>query len=125
MKVTVTQVTRRDKPAGRWVYPKPIGNITPRPYRERDERNVKTRVYVGPEGETVLENFLGGRWTRPHKHPQVREAVHRTLTLFGARPGTTFHWSQKAGCSCGCSPGFIADVRLGFDVYITYEVEED
>jgi hypothetical protein len=28
-------------------------------------------------------------------------------------------WSQKAGCSCGCSPGFILDGNWSQDVHVT------
>ena len=38
-------------------------------------------------------------------------------------PNIRASWSQKAGCSCGCSPGFILDtlpLRRGYDaIYVT------
>lgn len=65
----------------------------------------KARIYVSPKGETVLENVLGGRYTRPHQAyralvlPLIRELYGQDIKLT---------WSQRAGCSCPCSPGFIA-----------------
>lgn len=35
--------------------------------------------------------------------PEVIARLGKTLTL----DPKTIKWSQKAGCSCGCSPGFI------------------
>jgi hypothetical protein len=65
----------------------------------------KARIYVSPQGETVLENLMGGRFTRPHQAykalvlPLIRELYGQDLKLA---------WSQRAGCSCPCSPGFVA-----------------
>jgi hypothetical protein len=28
-------------------------------------------------------------------------------------------WSQKVGCDCGCSPGFILNNHFGYEVYVT------
>jgi hypothetical protein len=68
-----------------------------------------TRIYVGEVGESVFEN-LDNRFGRPVK--EYRAAVLEALTSIGI----TDHklaWSQKAGCSCGCSPGFILRVKEG------------
>ena len=63
--------------------------------------NVKSRVYVFPEGETILENLFGGRQNRPYK--MYRELLKDFVPMQGAR------WSRTAGCGCGCSPGFILE----------------
>lgn len=85
--------------APRRVYPKygrPYYSTT---WREYD---AKPRLYVSTPGETLLDNLVN-RTSRPHTvwAAYLKDAM-RQLEL----PGT-IRWSQKAGCSCPCSPGFI------------------
>lgn len=77
-------------------------------YREFD---AKPRMYFFVEGENLLENFAN-RFDRPSK--LYRQFVPQVLEQLGLDPGTKVIWSQKAGCSCGCSPAFIvqADPRV-------------
>lgn len=87
MELTVTEVKILKDEAGRFYH--------------------KTRVHIFPEGETLLEN-LQNRRSRPYK--AYRKVVEQTLDSLGAdRSKLDIKWSQKAGCSCGCSPGFIID----------------
>ena len=87
--------------------------------RERRRNNAsKTRVYVEVP-ETILEN-VENRRNRPYK--EWKQFAEKALTAFGVsfqRVG----WSQKAGCSCGCSPGFVAygNDRPGFDIHVSLE----
>lgn len=129
MRLQATEVRRVDKPRGQTIYPQPIQRadgtyLRQRPYTQRDETHIKTRIYASPKGETVLDNFMGGRYTRPHQAVKAL-LVPGALQALGLDPATRVFWSQKAGCSCGCSPGFVADVRAGFDISITYEVVEE
>ena len=78
----------------------------------------RPRIYVSPEGETVMENFTEGRHTRPYTlyRQEVLPALFRLLGISDVKVG----WSQKAGCSCPCSPGFIVkDGSLPFDIHVT------
>ncbi len=61
----------------------------------------KTRVYMS-FSESVWEN-LENRHSRPWK------AIKPLLENMPGAERLTFRWSQKAGCNCGCSPGFIVD----------------
>lgn len=72
--------------------------------------HAKPRVYIWLEGESVFDNFIN-RWGRPHK--AFRKFILPTLkrVLNVVDDDIKFNWSQKAGCSCGCSPGFI--ITLG------------
>ena len=65
------------------------------------QRGAKSRLYVDVN-ENVLEN-LENRFNRP-----VSEYRRLLKPVFKAM-GVKARWSQKAGCSCGCSPGFILD----------------
>jgi len=86
------------------------------------EWNKATRIHVFHEGETLIQNLIE-RARRP-------VSMYRSKVL-EAHPDLEGHirWSQTAGCSCGCSPGFIADrtVRqdgLPVDIYITLSADE-
>lgn len=93
---------------------------------ENGRWRVKSRIYVWPKGETILEN-LENRRSRPVSimRPLVKQLVEELdpvspNIMSGAR--YTIRWSQKAGCRCGCSPGFILDgwgpKLSGYDVHV-------
>lgn len=83
----------------------------------RDSRRSKTRIYVWAEKESVLEN-LANRRSRPHqlykKHVMAEILERANLPVV-----TKVRWSQTAGCSCGCSPGFIVDGSYGWNIFVT------
>lgn len=82
--------------------------------RDRYSRNRYPRLYVFPENESVLENLLGGRHNRPVA--LYRKALPAIFKELGLPEDTKASWSQYAGCSCPCSPGFILnDPRLRDD----------
>lgn len=76
-----------------------------------------TRVYVWPEGETIMQNLMN-RKGRPYTLYR-KEVIPAVLAKLGLPSGTKVRWSQYAGCSCPCSPGFIIDTDRGRSVYAT------
>lgn len=78
-----------------------------------------TRVYIHPQGETLMDNLMNRR-TRPYNEyrKQVMPAVIQAL---GLPAGTKVKWSQYAGCSCPCSPGFIVEGVRGKSVFVDVE----
>lgn len=79
--------------------------------------NKNSRVHVFIDGESVISNLINRR-SRPRQ-------LYRDVVL-NQRPDLAGHmkWSQTAGCSCGCSPGFIVDHTIRddgtpVDLYIT------
>ena len=77
------------------------------------------RVYFFHDDESVVENF-GNRMARPRDlyATFLPDIAEKHLGL----PRTTkFKWSQYAGCSCPCSPGFICKEIRGKDVYVHLE----
>jgi hypothetical protein len=75
--------------------------------RQMTEFKQTTRVYVFPSYYSVMEN-LSGRRERPWQEwKPIIEAELRDAGYKGK-----VRWNQKAGCSCGCSPGFILDDNL-------------
>lgn len=85
------------------------------------EFNQASRVYVWPEGESIMENLLNRR-NRPYK--EYRKLLADQAFMQNAR------WSQHAGCRmCPCSPGFILGTTfhnsdgkpVDFHVYVCEE----
>jgi len=88
---------------------------------ERGEHK-KVRIYIFPEGETILENLIE-RHYRPSKlwRPFAEQALQMAT---GESKKYKLSWSQKAGCSCGCSPGFIvSDLQKDYSVYVDIKVK--
>ena len=96
-----------------------IKSITLRPCSGAGPRdsNSRPRIYVWPEDETIKENFENRR-QRPYTiyKKEVLPQLFRKLGLSPEKVG----WSQKAGCSCPCSPGFVVQSRdIPFDIHVT------
>lgn len=74
--------------------------------RERPFSTRWPRIYfwAADKEESVIEQF-GNRWNRPYK--LYRTLMPEVLLRLGVRKDAKYTWSQRAGCSCGCSPGFI------------------
>ena len=72
-----------------------------------------TRVYVDEIGETIIENLVN-RGARPVK--AYKAIVLETLQHIDIND-KRIAWSQRAGCSCGCSPGFV--LRAGDNSGVT------
>lgn len=67
----------------------------------------KSKIYIWPEGESLLDNLIN-RDSRPLK--AYRKVMEKALDSLGInRNELEIKWSQKAGCGCGCSPGFIVE----------------
>ena len=84
----------------------------------RKQLGIKARVYISVDSESILEDF-GNRAVRPWTlyKKEVMPTVMRKLGFPGWNK--KFRWSQKAGCSCGCSPGFILTEVFGKDIWVT------
>ena len=91
------------------------GNVS---YREWIKQ---TRIYVFPKGETIMQNLMN-RKQREHT-VYKKEVIPAVLEKMGLPADTKVRWSQYAGCSCPCSPGFIVDGDSRRDVHVTIESE--
>lgn len=65
----------------------------------------ETRVYIWPGDESILDQMVT-RHCRPHTIWR-KEIMPKVLKELGLPLDTEIKWSQYAGCSCPCSPGFI------------------
>jgi hypothetical protein len=86
--------------------------------RTRSDRalNKNARIYFSHENESILEGF-GNRVARPVD--VYRQFLPEVAKALGLPENTKFRWSQYAGCSCPCSPGFICSEVQRKDVYVT------
>lgn len=69
----------------------------------RNSKSIKSLAFVWIEDETIEEHLMNRR-NRPSKLYRV------LLEVALKKAGIEFEkiqWSQRAGCSCPCSPGFI------------------
>lgn len=84
--------------------------------RQSDRPDGHSIAYVRVENENLLEDLVN-RTSRPYT--LWKRATEDALRTNGIE-FTALRWSQKAGCSCPCSPGFIIQGGpRGLNVYIT------
>jgi hypothetical protein len=78
-------------------------------------------AYFFIKDESILEN-LQNRRKRPTKEFRklLKEALFGQLECQPHQIGR-ITWSQKCGCSCGCSPGFRIEGFYGRDIFIDVE----
>lgn len=64
-------------------------------------------LYVFPTGESIVENLMNRR-ERPYKkwYPLIPQILKKAGFSQEEIQAINPSWSQKCGCSCGCSPGF-------------------
>lgn len=84
---------------------------------ESRERSRKMKIYVWPEGETLIDN-LENRRSRPFNIYR-KEVIPQVLAQLGVPADAKVRWSQRAGCSCPCSPGFIVEGYYGREAHVT------
>lgn len=77
----------------------------------------KTRIYIFQQDETIIEN-LQKRTVRPYT-TYKKEVIPSILKSLNLPEKTKVKWSQYAGCSCPCSPGFIVEGDYSKDVFVT------
>lgn len=79
----------------------------------------RVRLFVMTDGEELMSDILN-RFNRPY---EAYKAEVLPMVLKNELWLAKASWSQKAGCNCGCSPGFLLDVdpaKVGYEaVYVT------
>lgn len=81
-------------------------------------------MFIFPKGESLIDNLYNRR-NRPigFYKKEVLPFVRQKLNLGDE---VKFRWSQKAGCRCGCSPGFIVDgIYTRQDIFVTISDENE
>lgn len=83
---------------------------------EQDEIPQRSIIYIDLIGANIKKEIREKKdnyWT-VYKHeviPSVLEQANLPLN-------TKVIWSKKAGCSCGCSPGFLITGKSGFNIFV-------
>ena len=105
-------------------------SISRRAFTSSREYNIKPRMFVDT-GEFSLVEDLINRGRRPST--VWRNAVRDLFETFEIPIDVSeMRWSQRAGCGCGCSPGFILKHQYvtidgfaasAFDVWVTLNDE--
>ena len=85
--------------------------------KSKNMHTPKTRIYIFQKDETIIEN-LQKRTVRPYTSYK-KEVIPEILKSLNLPAETKVKWSQKAGCSCNCSPGFIVEGDYSKDVFVT------
>lgn len=79
------------------------------------------RIYFFVKDESILDNLINRR-SRPMT--EYRKHLAKVFAQAGLPNTTKVKWRQSAGCSCGCSPGFIIDNMSRFDVFVTIHPDD-
>lgn len=106
--------------------------------RYADKPGCKSRVYVEGFGDEVPTDAILEPMARHLGLPTIytargdhkamdalwdavnaRVVEEKRQALASLMPNLEARFSRKAGCACGCSPGFIAENVKGFDIWIT------
>lgn len=89
----------------------------------RPSRGSRPAVYFNLDRESVLTQLFDRR-SRPYN--EFKKVLDQALQMAGLTiKATDMGWSQYAGCTCPCSPGFVAKkAPLTHNVYVTYKIEE-
>ena len=80
-----------------------------------------TRVYMFPDDKVLSLIRVEFGDTRGAGVRAYRDIMPEALMVglgFKEVCGIEWRWSSRAGCSCGCSPGFILNKDLGGDLYV-------
>jgi len=85
---------------------------------------VKARREENPNRKLRVHLFCDAKWAEELTDKDYRQVLRNTLpdvfARFLWRPmPERLTWSRKAGCSCGCSPGFVGS-RGCWDGYTIY-----
>lgn len=78
-------------------------------------------VKADDKARNVLE-MMAERWS--HEVKAYRASLPAIYEMLGLASTTKARWSQYAGCSCPCSPGFILDIRDGKDYFAAIQFAE-
>lgn len=93
------------------------GRYVTRYLPQKETPNGKTRVFVSIEGESMWDDFER-RTSRPHT--LWAQPIKDALIRAGFPADVKLRWSQKAGCSCPCSPAFfVTGGPVGHDLWAT------
>lgn len=84
--------------------------------RATKEKHRSAQIHIFLSGEKLIDNLMNRR-QRPYTMYR-KELIPQILKEMKLPANTKVFWRQNAGCSCGCSPGFIVDGAYGMTAYV-------
>lgn len=103
-----------------------IDTLNTRPFSSGKIEKKCPRVYFFEKNESILAH-LHRRHYRPHQ--EYRKLLPQVYAKLDFPSGVKAKWSQYAGCSCPCSPGFILKLPDDFsyeqDIFVTVVMDLD
>lgn len=95
------------------------------------EKAEKNRMYIFIDNEKIMDNLMN-RFSRPSDFykkeviPLVLEKLKKkNPDVYKKVKDAKWTWNQYAGCSCGCSPGFIGNTKDRLEFYVTFKNTTD
>lgn len=101
------------------------------PASERRNTSRHARIHLFPKDYNVLDDFekrWGNKRTNREYVNQLRiQVLPQIVKQYNISDVSKIQWSSKAGCACGCSPGFIVheDVAVvNHDIFVEIELKQ-
>lgn len=104
-----------------------IVKTSQRPETEGRRRRSVMYVHITNQdfAKPVQDMMTGFRYSNPHRMYR-KMVLPQAFKRLGLPPDTVARWSQYAGCSCPCSPGFVLpNVRPATNYWVNIEVTEE
>lgn len=92
-------------------------------------QTAKTRLYVSRSpklsAEITGDDFEAfyKAWPKLAREQVVPEALRQAGMEYALQHPV--RWSRKAGCSCGCSPGFVLEGSNGYEVHVDVAADDE
>jgi len=103
------------------VAPMPTIEVGGVEFRQKEKFSDKPRIYFWKDERDTKDvlDMVGQRYTPKSLFTPLLKEV---LAPIG-RADVKVSWSQYAGCSCPCSPGFVLqDSSYAYDIHVTYRI---
>ncbi len=107
-------------------------------FRPKEKYSAKPRIYFWNDSKGKLVDMFMQRYTPKQVFTPHLDTVLRPLGMklagrgvasgerFGGTTYVKVSWSQFAGCSCPCSPGFVVNnPDYEFDIHVNYEIVKE
>jgi Ni,Fe-hydrogenase I small subunit len=83
--------------------------------KEEDNKE-RTIIYIRVRNKVLIDELR----SKKDKYYQVlkKKIIPTVLEKSNLPPDTKVIWSRKAGCGCGCSPGFLVTGNMGLEINV-------
>ena len=85
----------------------------------------KNRIFIFHDDETILDDLVN-RFSRPSAFykkeilPLFLDKIKvESPDVYKKVKDTKWLWNKLAGCTCGCSPGFVGNTKDNIEFFVT------